>query len=620
MSHILVNVAWPYANGPRHIGHVAGFGVPSDVYARYERMKGNDVLMVSGTDEHGTPILVEADKEGVSAQELANRYNRVIANDLCDLGLSYDLFTRTTTGNHEKVVQELFKQCLKNGYIYKGTQKVAISPSTGRTLPDRYIEGTCPICGADGARGDQCDDCGNELDPDELINPVSKINGEVPRFEETEHFFLDLPALAEANLAWLKTRKDWRTNVINFSIGLFKEVKPRAITRDIDWGIPVPVKDWIDNPNKKLYVWFDAVIGYLSASIEWARRKGDPEAWRAWWNDPSTPGYYFMGKDNITFHSQIWPSEMLAYNGQGSKGGETGELGPLNMPEQVVASEFMTMEGKKFSSSRGIVIYVKDILSRYPVDAVRYYISIAGPESSDSNFTWAEFVRHNNEELASSWGNLVNRVANLIAKNFGEIPAIDENEMTDEDRALLDETREAFATAGNFIESHHQKAALLEAMRVVGDINKYISATEPWKIKDNPARLGTVLHVAAQAVSDANHLLAPFLPHASQKVWETLGGKGTFSPLPHIEEVEDLDKPGFKYPIITGDYKLGANVHPWESEPIEVGAPVAKPTPIFAKIPVEAVQEELDRFSADLAARKEAEAERLAAEKAKLAN
>lgn len=620
MSHILVNVAWPYANGPRHIGHVAGFGVPSDVYARYERMKGNDVLMVSGTDEHGTPILVEADKEGVSAQELANRYNRVIANDLCDLGLSYDLFTRTTTGNHEKVVQELFKQCLKNGYIYKGTQKVAISPSTGRTLPDRYIEGTCPICGADGARGDQCDDCGNELDPDELINPVSKINGEVPRFEETEHFFLDLPALAEANLAWLKTRKDWRTNVINFSIGLFKEVKPRAITRDIDWGIPVPVKDWIDNPNKKLYVWFDAVIGYLSASIEWARRKGDPEAWRAWWNDPSTPGYYFMGKDNITFHSQIWPSEMLAYNGQGSKGGETGELGPLNMPEQVVASEFMTMEGKKFSSSRGIVIYVKDILSRYPVDAVRYYISIAGPESSDSNFTWAEFVRHNNEELASSWGNLVNRVANLIAKNFGEIPAIDENEMTDEDRALLDETREAFVTAGNFIESHHQKAALLEAMRVVGDINKYISATEPWKIKDNPARLGTVLHVAAQAVSDANHLLAPFLPHASQKVWEALGGKGTFSPLPHIEEVEDLDKPGFKYPIITGDYKLGVNVHPWESEPIEVGAPVAKPTPIFAKIPVEAVQEELDRFSADLAARKEAEAERLAAEKAKLAN
>ena len=475
MTHVLVNVAWPYANGPRHIGHVAGFGVPSDVYARYERMKGNDVLMVSGTDEHGTPILVEAEKEGLSAQELANRYNRVIAKDLCDLGLSYDLFTRTTTGNHERVVQELFKQCLKNGYIYKGTQKVAISPSTGRTLPDRYIEGECPICHTDGARGDQCDACGNELDPDELINPVSKINGETPRFEETEHFFLDLPALAEANLAWLKTRTDWRTNVINFSIGLFKEVKPRAITRDIDWGIPVPVDGWIDNPNKRLYVWFDAVIGYLSASIEWARRFGEtPEDWRKWWCDPSTPGYYFMGKDNITFHSQIWPSEMLGYNGAGSKGGEAGKLGPLNMPEQVVASEFMTMEGRKFSSSRGIVIYVKDILARYPVDAVRYYISVAGPETSDADFTWSEFVRHNNEELAASWGNLVNRVANLMHKNFGEIPALDESKMTDEDRALLEETRAAFATVGDLIERHRQKNALTEAMRVVGDINKYI--------------------------------------------------------------------------------------------------------------------------------------------------
>ena len=615
MSHVLVNVAWPYANGPRHIGHVAGFGVPSDVYARYERMKGNDVLMVSGTDEHGTPILVEAEKEGLTAQELANRYNRVIAKDLCDLGLSYDLFTRTTTGNHEHVVQELFKQCLQNGYIYKGTQKVAISPSTGRTLPDRYIEGECPICHADGARGDQCDACGNELDPDELINPVSKINGETPRFAETEHFFLDLPALAEANLAWLKTRKGWRTNVINFSIGLFKEVKPRAITRDIDWGIPVPVAGWIDNPNKKLYVWFDAVIGYLSASIEWARRQGDPEKWREWWNDPSCPAYYLMGKDNITFHSQIWPSEMLAYNGKGSKGGETGELGPLNLPEQVVASEFMTMEGKKFSSSRGIVIYVKDILARYPVDAVRYYISIAGPETSDADFGWVR-VRHNNE----GWRELGNLVVahRLINKNFGEIPALDEDSMTNEDRALLKETSDAFDEIGALIEKHHQKNALVAAMRVVGDINKYISAEEPWKIKDDEARLGTVLHVAAQAVYDANHLLAPFLPHASQKVYEALGGSGVFSPLPRLEEVEDLDKPGFTYPIITGDYKLGETVHPWESERLVAGTPVPKPHPIFAKIPPEAVAEELTRFDTELAARKKAEAERFAAAQAEL--
>ncbi|RBP97282.1 methionine--tRNA ligase [Bifidobacterium aemilianum] len=618
MTHILVNVAWPYANGPRHIGHVAGFGVPSDVYARFERMKGNDVLMVSGTDEHGTPILVEADKEGVTPQELANRYNRVIAKDLCDLGLSYDLFTRTTTGNHEHVVQELFKQCLQNGYIYNDTQKVAISPSTGRTLPDRYIEGTCPICGYEGARGDQCDNCGNELDPDELINPKSKINGETPIFKDTEHYFLDLPALAEANLAWLKSREGWRTNVINFSIGLFAEVKPRAITRDIDWGIPVPVPGWIDNPNKKLYVWFDAVIGYLSASIEWARRSGDPEAWKAWWNDPSAPGYYFMGKDNITFHSQIWPSEILAYNGRGSKGGEPGEYGRLNLPEQVVASEFMTMEGKKFSSSRGIVIYVKDILARYPVDAVRYYISIAGPETSDADFTWSEFVRHNNEELAASWGNLVNRVANLIYRNFGEIPELDEDSMTSEDRALLEETSAAFDVIGGLLELHHQKNALVEAMRTVAEVNKYMSATEPWKIKDDPKRLGTVLHVAAQAVSDCNHLLAPFLPHSAQQVWQALGGSGVFSPMPRLEEVDDLDKPGFSYPIITGDYKLGETVHPWESEPLVAGTPVDKPSPIFAKIPKEAVDEELARFEADLAKRQEAEAERLKAAKGQL--
>ena len=327
-----------------------------------------------------------------------------------------------------------------------------------------------------------------------------------------------------------------------------------------------------------------------------------------------------MGKDNITFHSQIWPSEMIAYNGAGSKGGETGKLGPLNLPEQVVASEFMTMEGKKFSSSRGIVIYVKDILARYPVDAVRYYISVAGPETSDSDFTWAEFVRHNNEELASSWGNLVNRVANLIYKNFGAIPELDEDSMTSEDRALLEETAAAFDVVGGLIERHHQKNALNEAMRVVGDINKYISATEPWKIKNDEKHLATVLHVAAQAVADANHLLAPFLPHSAQKVWEALGGTGTFSPLPHIEEVTDLDNPDFRYPVITGDYKLGVNVHPWKSETIDTGAPVAKPKPIFAKIPQEAVQEELDRFEEQLSQRKAAEAERLAKAKAQLAD
>jgi methionyl-tRNA synthetase len=308
---VLTAVAWPYANGPRHIGHVSGFGVPSDVFARYQRMAGNKVLMVSGTDEHGTPIQVQADKEGLTARGAADKYNRQIATDLQGLGLSYDLFTRTTTGNHYRVVQELFLALHRNGYVIPKTQLGAVSPTTGRTLPDRYIEGTCPICGYDGARGDQCDNCGNQLDPADLKNPRSRINGETPKFVETEHLFLDLPAFTEALGKWLATRTEWRPNVLKFSENLLGDLRPRAITRDLDWGVPVPLDGWRDAPMKRLYVWFDAVIGYLSASVEWARRSGDPDAWREFWANPDAIGHYFMGKDNIVFHSVIWPALLL---------------------------------------------------------------------------------------------------------------------------------------------------------------------------------------------------------------------------------------------------------------------------------------------------------------------
>ncbi|HMR21843.1 MAG TPA: class I tRNA ligase family protein, partial [Micropruina sp.] len=305
-SPILTAVAWPYANGPRHIGHVSGFGVPSDVFSRYMRMAGHDVLMVSGTDEHGTAIQVQAEKEGLTPQATADKYHRVIAEDLAGLGCCYDLYTRTTTLNHRETVQELFRALHANGYVTAHRQLGAISPSTGRTLPDRYIEGTCPHCGFDGARGDQCDNCGRQLDPIDLIGPRSRINGETPKFIETEHFFLDLPALAGALGEWLETRKDWRPNVLRFSENLLKELRPRAITRDLDWGVPIPLPEWQDAPMKRIYVWFDAVIGYLSASIEWAKRSGDPDAWKRWWSNDAARSYYFMGKDNITFHSVIW--------------------------------------------------------------------------------------------------------------------------------------------------------------------------------------------------------------------------------------------------------------------------------------------------------------------------
>ncbi|WP_199039924.1 methionine--tRNA ligase [Glycomyces salinus] len=596
MTHVLTALAWPYANGPRHIGHVAGFGVPADVFARYMRMRGHDVLMVSGTDEHGTPILVQADAEGLAPAEAAAKYNRVIVEDLEALGLSYDLFTRTTTGNHYKTVQELFKTLYDNGYILEKKTPGAISPSTGRTLPDRYIEGTCPHCGFDSARGDQCDNCGRQLDPTDLIDPKSRINGEAPKFVEEDHFFLDLPAFADALNSWLDTRTGWRTNVVRFTKNLLDDLQPRPISRDLDWGVPIPLEGWIDRPDKRLYVWFDAVIGYLSATIEWARRSGDAEAWRQWWSNPEAVSYYFMGKDNIVFHSEIWPAMLLGNNGQGTAGGAPGSLGELNLPTEVVSSEFLTMEGKQFSSSRRVVIYVRDFLERYSADALRYYICAAGPENQDSDFTWAEFLRRNNDELVAGWGNLVNRSIAMAAKNFGHIP--EAGELEEVDRELLETTRRAFDEVGALIGSNKVRAGIGEAMKTVAAANKYLADTAPWKLKDDPKRQGTVLHTVLQAVSDLKTILSPFLPHSSQRVHELLGGEGVFAPMPRIEEVDDLDDGGATdgpYPVLTGDY---SQAPAWESVPVRAGTPLEKPTPVFAKLDPSIVDEEIERLDA----------------------
>jgi len=591
-KHILTAPAWPYANGPRHIGHVSGFGLPSDMFSRYQRMAGNKVLMVSGTDEHGTPIQVQADKEGVSARELADRYNGVIGNDLANLGMTYDLFTRTTTRNHYAVVQEMFLTLLKNGYIFPKTTLGAISPSTGRTLPDRYIEGTCPICGYPSARGDQCDNCGNQLDPTDLINPKSRINGETPLFVEQEHYFLDLPAFTDALGGWLKSKEgQWRPNVLNFSLNLLDDLQPRAITRDLDWGVPVPLDGWRDRNDKRIYVWFDAVIGYLSASIEWARRTGDPDAWRAWWNDESAEAYYFMGKDNIVFHAEIWPAMLLGYAGHGAKGGSAGPLGRLNLPSEVVSSEFLTMEGKKFSSSRQVVIYVKDFLDRYDVDALRYYVAVAGPETHDTDFTWSEFVRRNNDELVATWGNLVNRAVSFAAKNIGAIPAA--GELTDADRALLEVTSGAFSAVGDHLSHSRFKFAINDAMRAVGDANKYFSEQAPWKLRtEDPERMRTVLHVTLQAIADAKTLLTPFLPRSSQAVHQMLGGAGEWSGMPRIETVAEEGAPS--YPVITGDYD---STFRWESRPVTAGTPLSTPAPLFTKLDQSVVDEEIARLA-----------------------
>ena len=591
MRSILSAPAWPYANGPRHIGHVSGFALPCDMFSRYQRMAGNRVLMVSGTDEHGTPIQVQADAEGLTARELADRYNRVIAEDLTGLGMTYDLFTRTTTRNHYAVTQEIFLGLYKNGYIFPQTTLGAISPSTGRTLPDRYIEGTCPICGYPSARGDQCDNCGNQLDPVDLINPRSRINGETPVFTEEEHFFFDLPAFADALGTWLQSKSgQWRPNVLKFSLNLLDDLKPRAYTRDLDWGVPVPLDGWRDRPDKRIYVWFDAVVGYLSASIEWARRSGDPDAWRAWWNDPDAESYYFMGKDNIVFHAEIWPAMLLGYGGLGDKGGSPGPLGALNLPSEVVSSEYLTMEGRKFSSSRSVVIYVRDFLARYDVDALRYYVAIAGPENQDTDFTWSEFVRRNNDELVATWGNLVNRAVSFAARNIGSIP--EAGTLTAADSDLLARSRQAFDTVGEHLGRSRFKFAITEAMRTVAEANKYFSEQAPWKLRESdPDRMRTVLHVALQLVDDAKTLLTPFLPRSSQLVHEMLGGAGTWSDMPRIEEVDEDGGPS--YPVITGQYDGAAR---WASQPVRPGTPLAPPTPLFTKLDKSVVDEELARL------------------------
>jgi methionyl-tRNA synthetase len=552
--------------------------------------------MVSGTDEHGTPIQVQADAEGVSARELADRNALLIAKDLQQLGLSYDLFTRTTTKNHYAIAQEIFLGLLANGYVFAQTQLGAISPSTGRTLPDRYIEGTCPICSYPHARGDQCDNCGNQLDPTDLIEPRSRINGETPKFVEIEQMMLDLPAFGDVLADWLKKQDHWRPNVQKFALNLLDDLKPRSYTRDLEWGIPVPLDGWRDRPDKSIYVWFDAVVGYLSASIQWAQLSGDPDAWRPWWQDEDSRGYYFMGKDNIVFHAEIWPAMLFGYSGIGAKGGTAGSLGALNRPYEVVSSEFLTMEGRKFSSSRNVVIYVGDMLSRYDADALRYYLAVAGPENQDTDFTWSEFVRRNNDELVAGWGNLVNRTISMTAKNLGAVPA--PGDLTDADHALLEQSRAAFGTVGELLARSRQKAAISEAMTVVGAANKYLSDMEPWKLRTaDPDRMASVLHVALQVVDDAKTLLTPFLPSSSTKVHAMLRGSDRWAAMPDLVELDEQTAVGSpSYSVLQGDYETGAR---WESVPIDVGRAVAPPKPVFVKLDPAVVDEELDRLARD---------------------
>ena len=557
---VLIAPAWPYANGPRHIGHVVGFAVPADVLARFERLRGSRVLMASGTDEHGTPITYEADKQGLPPREFADRNNAVIVDDLVRLGVTYDIFTRTTTANHYRVTQDLFLKLYEKGYLIKETQMGAFDPASGRTLPDRYIEGKCPICGYLEARGDQCDNCGNQLDPADLINPHQRGSDAPVEFRQTEHFFFDLPAFGEQLKAWIEQHDSWRPNVRKYSLEYVRNLKRRAITRDLDWGVPVPLPGWEDNPSKKIYVWFDAVMGYLSASIEWAINTGKPDAWKEWWENPECRHYYTMGKDNITFHTVIWPAILLG-------------VGGLHLPDDIVASEFLHMEGRKFSTSRGQVIYVKDMLDHYAADALRYYLMIAGPENQDTDFTWTEFVRRNNDELVATWGNLVHRTLVNAHRNFGEVP--EPKDLTSADQSLLREVEAALDDVAQQLQEARFQNALKLVMGMAARVNVYLGSEQPWHtIKTDRERAGTVLYVALRCVDNLKTMLTPFVPFSSQRLHNMLGYEDEIAPQPTVKDLGT-------HRIITGDYAAEDRWRPSELPP---GRKLPAPQPLFKRL------------------------------------
>ncbi len=587
---VLVTAAWPYANAFIHVGNLSGAYLPADIFARYQRLKGRDTLFVSGTDAHGTPITVRADDEKTTPEVIYKRYHESFLEMQQKVGISYDLFTSTHTENHFKVSQDIFLALQENGYLYKATEKQWYAPSQEKFLPDRYVEGTCYICGYDNARSDQCDKCGNLLDPEKLINPRSKIDGSTPELRETEHFYLDLGKLQNRVVDFLKSREDyWRPNVIRQSLGqiLAEDLHGRAITRDLEWGIPVPVQDAV---GKCLYVWFEAVIGYLSASIEWAKLQGAPDLWKDWWEDDTCRSYYFIGKDNIPFHAVIWPAQLI---GTGTKFGvyfEGKENKPFVLPFDVPANEFMNLEGKKISGSRNWAIYVNDFLERYDPDPLRYYLTVNMPESQDTDWDWEDFLKRNNNELVATWGNLANRVISFANKHWGQVPDPGTLEMEDQD--LIDTIESGFLTVGDEYEAVHLRAALAETMRLATEVNRYLDIAAPWQlIKTDKEAAGRKIYTALQAINNLKVLFSPVLPFTSQKLHNMLGYSSNLFGEQVIRTVEDNLG---EHRVNT--YDASEVIGSWQPAELPIGQKFGEVSPLFKKLDASIVDEERARL------------------------
>ena len=505
-ENILVCVAWPYVNGEPHLGHIAGNNLPADIFARYHRMVGNNVLMVSGSDQHGTPVTIRAKEENTTPREISEKYHNVWSETFKDLDFSFDLYTKTGTENHKEVVQKLFNLLNEKGYLQEKVSKQPYSEESEMFLSDRYIEGDCPHCPS-RTKGDQCDNCGKDFEPIDLKNLISTIDNSKVTFKETNHIYLKLPEFQEDINKWIKSKSYWKPAVKNQSLGfLSKGLIDRAITRDIDWGVEVPIKNY---EKKRIYVWFEAVIGYLSASIEWAESdkniSNNKDIWKEWWQNPESKHFYFQGKDNIPFHTIILPAILMG-------------SGEYNLPYDVVANEYLNFSGKQFSKSKNWAVWVSDFLKEYDSEALRYYLTSIMPESSDSDFTWDSFFESNNNELVATFGNLVNRIQSLIKNNFDNVVPNFEK-IDDKDNEMISEIKRSYESTGNFLEKRQFRNSLKEIMNLAKLGNRYIDQKEPWaSIKSDKQIAANTLWVGANLISNLGVLISPFLPKTSLKI------------------------------------------------------------------------------------------------------
>ena len=588
---VLAAVAWPYGNAEIHAGNLAGAYLPADIFARYHRLKGNHVLMVSGTDSHGTPITVRAEAEKSTPKAIYQRFHHGFLELFQKLGLNYDLFTSTHTENHFKVSQSMFLALKQNGFMYPEKQPQWYSPAQDRFLPDRYVEGTCYNCGFTNARSDQCDQCGNLLDPSKLINPRSKIDGSTPELRETEHFFMDLGGLQNDVVEFLKARESyWRPNVLRQSLGQIQTegLRGRPITRDLDWGIPVPVEGW---EGKCLYVWFEAVIGYLSASIEWSHLHDQPNAWRNWWKQPDAKTLYFIGKDNIPFHAIIWPAELAGADGEFDEIFGCDEKDDFVLPYDVPANEFLNLEGKKLSGSRNWVVNGLDALTRFDPDPLRYYLTSVMPETRDTDWDWEEFYHHNNDELVATWGNLANRVLSFAYKHWeGVVP--DPGDLTEKDKELLAQVEKGFDTVGAEIEAVHLRSALSEGIRLASEVNKYLDDTAPWfTIKSDKTEAGRAIFVAMKAIDSLKILLSPFLPFTCERLHKFLGYSDQLFGAQYTRSIQDAV--GEHTALLYDPEKASGH---WQPSELTPGARFNQPEPLFKKLDESIVAEERARL------------------------